>query len=101
MVLADTGADVVQVDRSGLTRPSDPTNILARGQRSVVLNLSSPADRGTLLELIAASDGLIDPCRPGAVERPGSPWCWPGDRLARRGRNARCAASVSSRAATS
>jgi alpha-methylacyl-CoA racemase len=71
MMLADMGADVVRVDRPGPTRSSGPTNILARGQRSIVLNLSSPTDRDTLLELVAASDGFIDPYRPGVVERLG------------------------------
>lgn len=73
MLLADMGADVVQVDRPAHASgdPSLQADVLARGRRSVVLDLKDPAGRERLLELAAVADVLIDPYRPGVLERLG------------------------------
>jgi alpha-methylacyl-CoA racemase len=82
MILADLGADVTRVDRrpSSWARPDrrqraeragpDP-DPLARGRRSVVIDLKSPAGPGVVLRLAQGADALIDPFRPGVAERLG------------------------------
>ena len=74
MILADLGADVVQVDRPGggfAMLPPGSTDHLLRGRRSVVLDLKDPADHQRLLELIAVADIFLEGYRPGVVERLG------------------------------
>lgn len=82
MVLADLGADVVRVDRPG--KPVlgiDPAyDVTNRNKRSVVLDLKDPAQRDTVLELVARADVLIEGYRPGVAERLG---VGPDDCLAR------------------
>ena len=71
LVLADFGADVVRVDRRG--RDADPygTTSLGGGKRSVALDLKAPADAATLREMAGCADVLIEPYRPGVMERLG------------------------------
>lgn len=66
MVLADFGAHVVRVDRPG-TR-SDPSG-LARGKRSLVVDLKQPRGAAVLRRLCAQADVLLEPFRPGVMER--------------------------------
>ncbi len=69
MLLSDMGADVVRIDRKG--GRGNPTDIGARGRRSVALDLKSPADIETALKLIEKADALIEGFRPGVMERLG------------------------------
>ena len=70
MVLADLGADVVRVRRpGGLTMPSEDRDLLHRGKRIVDLDVKTQP--GTLLELAAKADVLLDCFRPGTCERLG------------------------------
>jgi alpha-methylacyl-CoA racemase len=74
MLLADAGASVIRLDRPGdvpraVTGPS--AELLARGRRSIALDLKRAAGRELALDLIAASDVLLDPYRPGVAERLG------------------------------
>nr|XP_032824545.1 alpha-methylacyl-CoA racemase isoform X4 [Petromyzon marinus] len=69
MVLADFGARVVRVDRTG-TRATMP-DVLARGKLSLTLNLKCPQGVAVLRRLCRASDVLIEPFRPGVMERLG------------------------------
>lgn len=75
MLLADLGADVVAVDRpetaaqARCDRPA--TNPLARGKRSVAVDLKQPDGVAAVLELVDRADALIDPFRPGVCERLG------------------------------
>ena len=75
MVLADLGADVIAIERpevaGRVNRERPPTNPLMRGKRSIALDLKSSADIATLLDLLDKADVLIDPFRPGVVERLG------------------------------
>lgn len=75
MMLADMGAEVLRVDRAGSVRGGDPDNppldLLARGRRSVGIDLKSPEGVGLLLELVERADGLIEGFRPGVAERLG------------------------------
>ena len=70
MVLADLGADVVRVRRpGGLTMPAEDRDLLHRGKRIVDLDVKTQP--GTLLELAAKADVLLDCFRPGTCERLG------------------------------
>ena len=70
MVLADLGADVVRVRRpGGLQMPAEDVDLLHRGKRIVDLDVKS--EPGTVLDLVAKADVLLDPFRPGTCERMG------------------------------
>jgi alpha-methylacyl-CoA racemase len=82
MLLADLGAEVIQVDRPGRSPSSDPrrTDVTSRGKRRVVVDLKHPRGAEVVLRLAAASDALIEGYRPGVTERLG---VGPADCLAR------------------
>lgn len=84
MLLADLGAEVVQIDRQGGATAhyglAPERDILNRGRRSLLLDLKDPADRETALRLIEKADALIEGNRPGVAERLGM---GPEDCLAR------------------
>jgi len=72
MLLADFGADVVRVDRvNGKGQPVASRDTLARGKRSLALDLKSEAGRNALLRVLDKADVLIEPFRPGVMERLG------------------------------
>lgn len=72
MLLSDLGADVVRVQRPGaLPKPGRPADALLRGRKVVEADLKNPADRETVLGLIAKADVLIEGFRPGVMERLG------------------------------
>ncbi|GAA1479842.1 CaiB/BaiF CoA-transferase family protein [Gordonia sinesedis] len=72
MLLADLGADVIRVQRPG-TLPTEgrAADALLRGRRVVEANLKDPADRETILGLVAKADVVIEGFRPGVMERLG------------------------------
>jgi alpha-methylacyl-CoA racemase len=70
MLLSDLGADVVRVDRKG-GRGGAPSDITARGRRSVALDLKTPEAVEACLKLMATADGIIEGFRPGVMERLG------------------------------
>ena len=70
MLLSDLGADVVRIDRKGPGRAS-PTDITARGRRSVALDLKDPAAIEACLKLVEKADVLFEGFRPGVMERLG------------------------------
>ncbi|KAF9069210.1 CoA-transferase family III domain-containing protein [Rhodocollybia butyracea] len=67
MLLADNGASVIRVDRPFATT----LDVLCRGKRSIAINSKIPSGRELLKRLVASSDILIDPFRPGVLERLG------------------------------
>ena len=75
MLLADMGADVVRIDRTGPSELGVPMDkrydVNGRNRRSVVLDLKSPAGHAALMRLIARADVLIEGFRPGVAERLG------------------------------
>jgi alpha-methylacyl-CoA racemase len=75
MMLADLGADIIRIDRCSdvpEVQPSGPSpELLNRGRRSIALDLKNEADRAVAWSLIERSDVLLDPFRPGVVERLG------------------------------
>jgi alpha-methylacyl-CoA racemase len=70
MLLADLGAEVLRVDRPASSRPAWPT-VLARGRRSVVVDLKHPDGAGLVLDLVASAAALVEGFRPGVAERLG------------------------------
>jgi alpha-methylacyl-CoA racemase len=75
MLLADMGATVVKVDRVEQAMAWDAarvaTDLMDRGKRSVALDLRHPDGAAMVLSLVERCDVLIDPFRPGVVERLG------------------------------
>jgi alpha-methylacyl-CoA racemase len=69
LVLADFGADVVRIDRPGASPLH--TDILGGGRRSLVLDLKADAGREVFKRLADRADVVIDPFRPGVMERLG------------------------------
>lgn len=70
MVLADWGASVIRVDRA-VTTDSPAVDVLCRGKRSLAVNLRDEEGQNLMKTLISKSDVLIDPYRPGTLERLG------------------------------
>ncbi|MCZ2838991.1 CaiB/BaiF CoA transferase family protein [Modestobacter sp. VKM Ac-2985] len=73
MLLADLGADVLRVDRPG-ARPPTPAarhDLLARGRRSVAVDLKDPDGAELVRRLAERADVLLEGFRPGVTERLG------------------------------
>lgn len=70
MMLADMGAEVVRIDRKGEAR-FGKYDIMARGRRSVALDLKRPEGIDAALKLIDKADVVIEGFRPGVMERLG------------------------------
>jgi alpha-methylacyl-CoA racemase len=75
MLLADLGADVIRIDRAESVKGGDPdrppADLLARGRRSVGVDLKNPDGVEVVLELVERADALIEGFRPGVTERLG------------------------------
>ncbi len=73
MLLADLGAEVIQVDRPGSPATAVPrgNDVTSRGKRRVVVDLKHPRGAEVVLRLAAAADALIEGYRPGVAERLG------------------------------
>jgi alpha-methylacyl-CoA racemase len=89
MLLADLGADVVRIVRPDEVTPGDSQDdaeesdaermirghrqidLLARGRRSVAIDLKHPDGLAAALRLIDGADVLVEGYRPGVVERLG------------------------------
>ncbi|HEU4430219.1 MAG TPA: CaiB/BaiF CoA-transferase family protein [Myxococcota bacterium] len=75
MMLADLGADVLRIDRSAAVRaeaPAKPSmDVLARGRRSIGVDLKHPEGVELVLKLIEKADVLTEGFRPGVMERLG------------------------------
>ena len=85
MVLADLGADVVRITRPEEVVPADHQegdtermisghrriDLLARGRRSVAIDLKHPEGLEAAFRLIDRADVLVEGYRPGVVERLG------------------------------
>lgn len=68
LVLADFGADVIRIDKVGQTLNPDS---LCRGKRSLAISPKHPKGLHILHKLISQADVVIDPFRPGVMERLG------------------------------
>ena len=84
MMLADQGAEVIQVDRVAAVRGGDPArppgNVNGRGRRSIGVDLKSPEGVETVLRLVEGAGMVFEGFRPGVAERLG---VGPDDCLAR------------------
>lgn len=67
MLLSDFGATVTRVDRSS----QNNTDVLYHGKRMIALNLKTNRGREIIQEMCKISDVLIDPFRPGVLEKLG------------------------------
>jgi alpha-methylacyl-CoA racemase len=68
MMLADMGADVLRIDKKSSRGPSK-FDVLARGRRTIALDLKDMRAQEVTLELIARADALVEGFRPGVMER--------------------------------
>ncbi|GGJ62870.1 CoA transferase [Streptomyces brasiliensis] len=71
MLLADMGADVIRIDRPGPVKGSPELYALARGRRSVAVDMKRPEGLDTLLDLVVSADVILEGFRPGVAERLG------------------------------
>ena len=75
-LLSDLGADVVRIDRPkptglGFEYAGPKADIRRRGRPSLAVDLKHPRGVETVLRLVENADALIDPMRPGVMERLG------------------------------
>ncbi|MGB1189029.1 MAG: CaiB/BaiF CoA transferase family protein [Pseudomonadales bacterium] len=69
MMLSDMGAEVIRVDRpGGRMRGQD---VLARGRKSISVDLKSEGGRDVVLKLCESADAIFEGFRPGVTERLG------------------------------
>lgn len=75
MMLADHGAEVIRIDRAsgdrGGSMPITNADVLARGRKSIALNLKTAEGVALARKLCASADGVIEGFRPGVMERLG------------------------------
>ena len=72
MMLADMGAEIIRIDRAGsVGQDANATDILARGRKSIGVDLKNADGVETVLRLIETADVLIEGFRPGVTERLG------------------------------
>jgi len=78
MMLADMGAEVIRIDRKAAPGEHNPYpmlgtrhDVMARGRRSLALDLKQPAGQLAALRLIEGADVLLEGFRPGVMERLG------------------------------
>ncbi len=73
MLLSDMGAEVIRVERTsgGMSTGGNAGDILARGRRSIAVNLKSPEGVEAVLNLLETADALVEGYRPGVMEKLG------------------------------
>lgn len=69
--MADYGAHVLRIDRHDVSTKYPTNDNLAEHKRSIRVNLKSPAGVALVKQLAEKSDVLIDPYRPGVLEKLG------------------------------
>jgi alpha-methylacyl-CoA racemase len=82
LMLADMGADIVRIDRLGEAHApialQKRKDVIARGRRSLGVDLKNPAGVELVLALCAGASVLLEGSRPGVMERLGlgPDSCW-------------------------
>ncbi|KAI0309090.1 CoA-transferase family III [Amylostereum chailletii] len=80
LILADFGASVVRIDRHSRKDPrmqAAGEDVLCRRKRSIAVDIKTPQGLGIVQRLIRDADVLIDPFRPGVLEKAGlGPEAW-------------------------
>jgi alpha-methylacyl-CoA racemase len=71
MLMADLGADILRIERTGSERQSSADDLLLRSRPSIVVDLKSEVGRDLVLELTDRSDAVMEGFRPGVMERLG------------------------------
>ncbi|MFZ6658044.1 CaiB/BaiF CoA transferase family protein [Undibacterium sp. TJN19] len=78
MMLADMGAEVIRIHRKLAAGASNPFpmlgtkyDVMARGRRSLALDLKQTEAKAVLLDLVEHADILLEGFRPGVMERLG------------------------------
>ncbi|MBC3915954.1 CoA transferase [Undibacterium sp. CY18W] len=78
MMLADMGAEVIRIDRKMAAGSKNPFpmlgskyDVMARGRRSLALDLKQEEAKNLVLELAGKADILLEGFRPGVMERLG------------------------------
>jgi len=75
MMLADMGAEVIRIDRPGggeiMSAMAPRFDTMARGRRSVAINLKKSGAADTVLALLDKADAVLEGFRPGVMERLG------------------------------
>ena len=75
MMLADMGAEIIRIDRADRVRGGDPAkppaDVLARGRRSIGVDLKQAGGVEVVLRLVEQADVIIEGFRPGVMERLG------------------------------
>jgi alpha-methylacyl-CoA racemase len=73
MMLADLGAEVLRLERpgGGASAIMGRFDVLARGRRSVAIDLKAPGATALALDLVGHADVLVEAFRPGVAERLG------------------------------
>ncbi len=78
MMLADMGAEVIRIDRKAPPGADNPFpmlgtkyDVMARGRRSLALDLKLPAAKEVVLRLLDQADVVLEGFRPGVMERLG------------------------------
>lgn len=84
MMLADMGVEVIRIERPGAASPTgqgDPAlEFMARGRKSLALNLKTEGAADVALRLIEGADGLIEGFRLALLDRLGLSASDMGDR---------------------
>ncbi len=70
MLLSDLGADVIRIDRPGAFG-GGPEEVLARGRRSIGVNLKAEGAIKACSKILQSADILLEGYRPGVMERLG------------------------------
>ena len=70
MMLADAGASVLRIDRA-VDNPTPSGDLLTRRKSAIAVDLKSSGGVGLVKELASRADVIIDPFRPGVLERLG------------------------------
>src|ERR1700747_429597 len=73
MLLADMGAEVIQIERPTVNGGSIPPeqDVLRRSRASAAIDLRTPRGVAAVLEMVSSADVLIEGFRPGVTERLG------------------------------
>ncbi len=78
MMLADMGAEVIRIDRKAVAGAPNPFpmlgtryDVMARGRRSLALDLKQPDAQQVVLRLLEKADIVLEGFRPGVMERLG------------------------------
>ncbi|MDB5934971.1 MAG: carnitine dehydratase [Massilia sp.] len=78
MMLADMVAEVIRIDRKTAPGADNPFpmlgtkfDVMARGRRSLALDLKQPAAKEVVLQLLEKADVVLEGFRPGVMERLG------------------------------